>query len=226
MKKIVTSIVFFGLVALFGCRDESLNPLPGWEPGVHGFGVFADVAEPKDGAGSKPHIADNARNFTKTDQDKDAAKVNFKVRWVSLDNKLTVNKIEIVVDMIESYTDTDGNPKTNNVGGGGKVIKTITPAAGNRQWNTFSISPQEVYNAYKDATFKYDKVNAVPVFNNPKNPRLAGAWFNTTDRFVMVWRLYTTDGLVFKTFNSDSICGDPTPYSQASANCQLVWTVR
>ncbi|MBE7174558.1 MAG: hypothetical protein INR73_28560 [Williamsia sp.] len=232
MKKITSYAVFLGLLVLLGCRDDSLNPLPGWEPGVHGFGVFADIAEPKDGSGSRPNAVANAVNFPVANQG--AAKENFRLRWVSLDNKLTVNKMEVYVNMLESYNDPDGNPKTASLGA--KLIKTISPAPGNRTWSDFSISPDDIYTLYKDATVKYDGTNAVKVFENPARPRSAtqrllgagkvnGLNVNA-DQFVLTWYLYTTDGLVFKVWNSDSICGDPTPYSQAAANCSLNWTVK
>ncbi|WP_338874867.1 hypothetical protein WBJ53_04520 [Spirosoma sp. SC4-14] len=226
MKKTIIYAFTIGFLTLIGCRDESLNPIPDWEPGVHGFGVFADITEGAVGSSNKANIADYGKNFPLSAQNADAAKVNFKLRWVSLDNKLTVSKIEVYVDMIESYTDPDGNPKTASLGSGGVLAKTITPAAGNRQWNAFSLSPTEVYNLFKDATVKYDKVNAVPVFNNPATPRPAGAWFNKTDKFVLTWRLTTTDGLVFKTWEPSSICADPTAVSEASANCSLTWSAR
>lgn len=230
MKKILVYSLSLAVFLLVGCRDESLNPNKPWEPGVHGWGVFDGIAEGTTGGTAKPNIAANAKTFPLTGQD--AAKIDFKIRWVSLDNKLTVNKVVIKIDMIESYTDPDGNPKTVSLGSGGKVVKTISPAAGNRQWSSFSITPAEVYNLYKDATVKYDKVNAVPVFNNPARPRPAGARLQgaktgaSADAFVVTWELTTTDGLVFKTWNEDSICLDPTPVSQANANCRLNFIVK
>ena len=232
MKNIITYGLSLGLLVLLGCRDESLSPMPGWESGVHGFGVFADIAEPKDGAGSRPNAVANAVNFPLTNQS--AAKENLKLRWVSLDNKLTVNKVEVFVNMIESYNDPDGNPKTASLGA--KLVKTINPALGNREWSTFSITPDDVYTLFKDATVKYDGTNAVKVFENSARPRVAGQRLLgagtvnklavSADQFVMTWKLYTTDGAVFSVWNSDSICGDPTPYSQAAANCNLSWTVK
>jgi len=230
MKKVLVYSLSLAIFLLVGCRDESLNPNKPWEPGVHGWGVFAAVAEGANGSSNKANIAANAVNFPLTGQD--AAKIDFKIRWVSLDNELTVNKITIKVDMIESYTDPDGNPKTVSLGSGGKVVKTIDAPAGNRQWNTFSISPAEIYNLYKDATVKYDKVNAVKVFENPARPRPAGARLQgaktgaAADAFVVTWELTTTTGLVFKVWNEDSICLDPTPVSQANANCRLNFTVK
>ena len=230
MKKTLIYSLSLAIFLLVGCRDESLNPNKPWEPGVHGWGVFADIAEGKLGSNDKANIAANAKTFPLTGQD--GAKIDFKIRWVSLDNQLTVNKIVIKVDMIESYTDPDGNPKTVSLGSGGKVVKTIDAPAGNRQWNTFSITPAEIYNLYKDATVKYDKVNAVKVFDNPARPRPAGARLQgaktgaAADAFVVTWELTTSTGLVFKVWNEDSICLDPTPVSQANANCRLNFSVK
>ncbi|TAE29197.1 MAG: hypothetical protein EAZ91_13065 [Cytophagales bacterium] len=225
MKQLFSIALAVSVSLLMSCRDESLNPNKAWEPAVHGWGAFDGIAE-----AGKANIAANALNFPLTGQD--AAKIPFKIRWVSLDNKLTVSKIVVKVDMIESYTDPDGNPKTVSLGSGGKVVKTIDSPAGNRQWNSFTITPAEIYNLYKDATVKYDKVNAVSVFNNPARPRPATARLQgaaakaAADAFVVTWELTTSDGLVFKVWNEDSICLDPTPVSQANANCRLNFTVK
>lgn len=224
MKKLITYALSLGMVAVLGCRDESLNPLPGWDPGVQAYAAFADVAEPAKYAATRTNSLNYAKNFPLSGQDTDAAKVNFKIRWVSLDNILTVNKIEIYIDMLDYYSDADGNPKTASLGS--RLIKTINPAAANRQYSTFSITPTEVYNLFKDATVKYDKVNAVKVFQNPANPRPAGKWFNGTEDFVITWKLYTADGKVFTTWNPDSICGDVTAFTEAASNCQLVFDVK
>lgn len=228
MKKVLIYSISLAVSLLVGCRDESLNPNKPWEPGVHGWGVFASIAEGKQGSGDKKNIADNAVNFPLTGQDN--AKIDFKLRWVSLDNKLTVNKIDVYVEMIESYTDPDGNPKTASLGK--KLVKTISPATGNRQWNAFSVAPNDIYTLFKDATVKYDKVTAVKVFENPARPRPAGARLAgaikgaAADVFRLTWVLTTTDGLVFNVWNEDSICLDPTPVSEANANCRLNWTVK
>lgn len=234
MKKLVIYCMSAAIALLMGCRDESLDPNKAWEPAVHGFGVFDGISEGTAGGTAKPNIAANAVNFPVAGQS--AAKIPFKIRWVSLDNKLTVSKITMKVDMIESYYDADGNPKTVSLGGGGKVFKTIDAPTANRQWNSFTLSPDEVYTLFKDATVKYDKVNAVPVFNNPARPRPATARLRPSevisgktvnaDAFVITWELTTTSGLVFKVWNEDSICLDPTPVSQANANCRLNFTVK
>jgi hypothetical protein len=235
MKKLISLSLTATIALLMSCRDESLNPNKAWEPAVHGWTVFASLPEGTPGGSAKPNIVANGVNFPLTGQD--AAKIDFKTRWVSLDNQLTVSKIAIKVDMIESYTDPDGNPRTVSLGNGGKVVKTFDSPSGNRQWNTFSISPAEIYNLYKDATVKYDRVNAVPVFNNPARPRPASARLQgpqvvgtrtvaNADAFVVTWELTTSTGLVFRVWNEGSICGDPTPVSQANANCRLNFTVR
>lgn len=232
MKKILVYSISLAFFLLVGCRDESLNPNKPFEPGVHAWGVFDGVAE-----AAKANIASNSKNFPLTGQDN--SKIDFKIRWVSLDNKLTVSKIAIKVDMVESYTDIDGNPKTVSLGSGGKVVKTIDSPAANRQWSSFSVSAQEIYNLYKDATVKYDKKTDTKVFANPARPRPAGTRLQgpqtdpvskkviaNADAFVVSWELTTSDGLVFRVWNEDSICLDPTPVSQANANCRLNFTVR
>ena len=235
MKKIFIYSISASIALLMGCRDETLNPNKAWEPAVHAFGVFDGLSEGTPGGTAKPNILANAKNFSLTGQD--GSKIDFKIRWVSLDNKLSVSKIVVKVDMLESYTDPDGNPKTVSLGSGGKVAKTIDAPAANRQWNTFSLTPADIYSLFKDVTVKYDKVNAVKVFENPARPRPAtarlqgplvvgGKTLASADTFVVTWELTTTDGLVFKVWNEDSICLDPTPVSQANANCRLNFTVK
>jgi len=238
MKRILSLTVIISLLfAFIACRDESLNPIPKWESGVHAFTVFDGIAfngnvleRPQ------PYEVNFARNFPRAIQS--SAKINFKTRWVSLDGKLTVNKIEIYVRMLETYNDPDGNPKVADLSGNGKgkLITTISAPADNRVWNAFSITPDQVYNAYKAATVKYDKVNAVNVFNNPSRPRPANARFRPretaaygdvdADNFVVTWVLYTNDGSVFNTWHPDGVCGDQTAVSEANSNCSLTFNVR
>ncbi len=212
MKKILIYTLSLAVFVLVGCRDETLNPLPGWDPAVHGFGVFDTK-----GVTKATLISDYTLNLPLKGQDK--ASVPFRIRWVSLDNKLTVSKIDINVEMIEYYKDSDGNDKQASLGV--KVVKSVASPAANRQWNSFTVSGTELFNLFKDATVKYDKVNAVKVFANKANPRPTGSWFNGSEDFVITWTLTTTDGLVFKKFNEDSVCGDPTLLTEASANCRL-----
>lgn len=224
LKKIFSIGFALSLLLLFeACRDESLNPVPEFEPAVHGFLIFDGV--PFDGKINnrpQPYERDYAKNFPATAQDK--GKVDLKIRWVSLDNKLTVNKIEIFVEMKEYYQDAEGNEKTVSLGQ--KLINTIAAPTANRQWNNFNITPLQVYTAFKDATVKYDKVTAVKVFANPNNPRPTGLWFNGSEDFIVTWKLYTTDGKVFKAGGSSGICGDVTSVSEANSNCQVTFDIK
>lgn len=224
IKKIFSIGFALSLLLLFeACRDESLNPVPEFDPAVHGFLIFDGV--PFDGKiNNRPQLyeKDYAKNFPTTAQDK--GKVDLKIRWVSLDNKLTVNKIEIFVEMKEYYQDAEGNSKTVSLGQ--KLVNTIATPTANRQWNSFSITPLQIYTAFKDATVKYDKVSDVKVFANPKNPRPTGLWFNGSEDFVITWKLYTTDGKIFKSGGSSGICGDVTSVSEANSNCQLTFDVK
>jgi hypothetical protein len=224
IKKIFSIGFALSLILVFNaCRDESLNPVPVFEPGVHGFCVFDGVAFNGNlNSRPQPYEKNYAKNFPLTGQDN--AKLDFKVRWVSLDNKLTVNKIEIYVEMKEYYKDPEGNEKVASFGQ--KLINTIATPASNRQYNSFSITPTQVYNAFKDATVKYDKVKDTKVFANPANARPTGKWFNGTEDMIVTWRLYTSDGSVFKSWSPDGICGDVTSVSEANANCQLTFDVK
>ena len=225
MKKILIYTLSLAVFVLVGCRDETLNPLPGWDPAVHGFAIFDGVAAGANATSRpQPYERAYAKNFPLTKQDAATATVPLKIRWVSLDSKLSVSKIDVYLEMIEYYTDADGNDKQASLGN--KIVKTISSPAANRQWNSFTISGTEAFNLFKDATVKYDKVNAVKVFANKANPRPTGTWFNGSEDFVVTWILTTTDGLVFKKFNEDSICGDPTSISEAVANCRLYFDVK
>lgn len=238
MKKILSLTIMVSLMLAFAaCRDESLNPLPTFLPGVHAFTIFDGIAFNGNLlARPQPYEVANAKNFPKTAQN--TAKIDLKTRWVSLDNKLTVNKIDIYVRMLESYNDPDGNPKVADLSGDGKgkLITTIASPAANRQWNNFSITPQQIYDAYKTATVKYNKVTAVNVFSNPARPRPTNAWMRPAetasygaveaDNFIVTWVLYTSDGQIFNTWNPDSICGDPTSVSEANSNCQISFIVK
>ncbi len=225
MKKIISTLFVCCIAMLMSCRDESLNPLPGWEPALHGFVIFDGVAPAANAkTRNQPYITDYARNFPLKAQDAATATVPFKIRWVSLDNKLTASKVDVYLEMIEYYQDADGNDKQSSLGN--KLVKSISAPAGNRQWNSFTISGTEAFNLFKDATVKYDKTNAVKVFANPANKRPTGQWFNGSEDFVVTFVLTTSDGLVFKKFNEDSICGDPTDISEASANCRLYFDVK
>jgi hypothetical protein len=251
MKKILGILVILTtLISVNGCRDESLNPVPVWESAVHGYTIFDGIAfNGNINSRPQPYEVNNALNFPKATQA--AATIPFKIRWVSLDNKLTVNKIEIYVRVVESYNDKDGNPKvsdwsnpkgastTYQAGGSGKLIATIATPAANRAWNTFSITPQQVYDAYKATAVNYGSGD-VNVFSNPGRPRPAGAYFRpaekgtnagltadvASDNFVVSWVLYTSDGGKFNVWEPSSICGDVTAVSEADSNCSLSFIVK
>lgn len=232
MKKntlLALSLLVLSLPAINACRDESLNPLPQWEPGVHGYGVFVTPT------GGESRAA-NAVNFPLATQA--TAKNDYKIRWVSLDQQLTVNKIEVYVDFRERFLNE--NKSQVAVSHGQKLLKTITPGA-NRVWSNFSVTPAEIYDLFKAVKFKYDGTNEVNVFDNPlRTPasRFLGARKDpdpnvpeakklgvAADDFVLRWRLYTPDGKVFKSW-SVSVCTEIIAAGEANSNCELVWTVR
>lgn len=225
-KKIHVLLLFILLGAFGSCRNEDLDPLPAWEPGLHGYGVFA----------TKESRDSYTANFPATNQLN--SKIDYKIRWVSLDNKLSVSKIELYVNFMESYLDGDKNERV--VSHGTKLVKTLD-ASGNRVWTDFSVSAAEVFGLFKDAKFKYDGATETMVFANPL--RTAEAPFLakrqdpdpnvpaekklavSADEFVLTWRLYTPDDKVFKSW-SVSICEEITSAGEGNSNCELVWSVR
>jgi hypothetical protein len=219
--------LFISAFVIQSCRDESLNPVPKWESGLHAYTIFDGIAfDGKPLSRPQPYEKNNAKNFPADGQDDPAVNVPFKIRWVSLDNKLTVAKIDVYIKMFESYVDPAGNPQKAELSGGtGKLLTSITAPTGNRQWNAFKVTPTQIYNLFKDATVKYDKVNATKVFENPKKARPKGQWFDgKTDEFQIFWKLTSTEGLVYESWGPN-LCGDPTAVSEANSNCTLNFTI-
>lgn len=183
--------------------------MPAWESGVHGFGAF---------------VEGSAQNFVFQETGTD---IDMTLRWVSIDDKVTVNKIELYVVFNESYTDADGNPATAKHGGDeGVLFQTIegSEVPGDGEDITISVSQADVYELYQNNTFDYDKDGpeaAISVFNtNPYNPDRSPAQpFVKGDAFQLRWKFYTTDGRVFERWGV-SVCTE-----FPGANCAVNWGV-
>jgi hypothetical protein len=209
--KAIKLFLFFaiGALFLFSCRDESLNPVPKWETGVHGYGATAKTAVSK---------KDTLVEFSQKDVNKP---IWFSHYWQSLDNKNTVAKIEFFVYWNEYYVDENGNSKTAPHGGTifsdpGKLFKTVTAPKGNREVENHALTQAEIYNLYKDAKFDYkDGKGTVAVFDG-KN-RTAAKPFNDNDEFLIRWKLTAADGRVFEVWGPDSICAGEV----LGANCEV-----
>jgi len=216
----------FLLVTILSCKDESLNPIPVWEPGVRGWGHGPVVVT----AGDK--FA--GENFSATD----LAKVSpIKFRWISHDGKITINKVEFYFFFDEIYKDRDGNfPTVRHAGSygggeGGKLWKTIEGSAlgANDVDIDLSVSQADVYNVFKDATYDYKgdpAIGAVKVFENPeRTKRTAAAPFIAdgarSDKFRISWKLYATNGRVYDSFG-DGVCAEELPLG----NCFETWSIK
>jgi hypothetical protein len=196
-KYLVLMIVSFGIIT--ACKDESLQVVPVWESAVHGFGA----------------VTSSNSDFLYNDP---AVDVDMDLKWISIDGKQKVTKIDVYALFDESYVDVDGNPKIASHGGDdGKLINTYSGATvpANRTAVSFSVSQASLYELYKDAVYDYGN-GEVSVFDNPDKPQR-----NDTQRFMwddaitVRWELTTEDGRVFKKWGP-SVCTE-----FPGANCQI-----
>jgi len=188
---LVLAIVSLGVIT--SCKDESLQVVPEWESAVHGF---ADVTSTN---------SDLLYNDPATDVDID-------LKWISIDGKLTVTKIEVFALFNENYIDQDDNPKVAAHGGDDGILLTSfegSAVPANRTAVSFSVSQDDLFDLYKDATFDYDGDGPKPevnVFTNPDKPqRNATQHFMWDDKIKIRWELTTSDGRVFKAWGV-SVC--------------------
>ncbi|SDL86127.1 hypothetical protein SAMN05421823_108302 [Catalinimonas alkaloidigena] len=210
---------------LVSCRDEELNPYVAPEPGVHGFGQFltadGDAIPAVDEFYSQTAI-DNAIAVDSAAQT--TASVPFQVRYVSIDQKLLANSMTLYVEFDQPYTDPDGNPRIAAFGGTSPG-PTIPPGTQwtslenlqNREPVSLSITLQDVYDLYKDATFDYGN-GVVNVFS-AENGRPEGARFHTGDRVRIYWRIHADNDLYFGSW-SPSVCNE-----FLGANCYIEFGV-
>lgn len=212
MNRIKLLVLALVMVAIAGCRDEDLNPIPVYETSIHGWGRL-DAASPK--------------NFVFEDLTKD---ITIKYQWNSIDGLLGVNKIEFYAFFDESYKDLDGNDRIArhagrflNANGGGKLFKTLqgSEIPANRSDISFKLSQIDMYNIFKDAEFDYGK-GKVKVFANPDKPSrdVAKRPFIAGDNLEISWVIYANDGRKFD-FWSESICSEEFPKS----SCTVKWGV-
>ena len=197
------------MLSTTACEDEALNPYIEPLPGVHAYAVMAE-GSPEDFA------------YGNTEED-----VSFDIQWVSVDNALTVNRIDLFVLFNENYTDQDGNPLVARHGGDeGILFRTIegSELPVNRTNVGFSLDQAEIYQLYEGITYDYDDDESTPetpVFANPAKPArvIPGAPFVESDNFVVRWVLYTDDDQVFDSW-SPSVCTE-----LPGANCDVTWGV-
>lgn len=195
-KYIIVMIASVGIIT--SCKDESLQVVPDWETGVHGFAAVTS---------------------TNTDllYNDPAVDVDLDLKWISIDGKVAVNKMEVFVLFDEAYVDVDGNPKVASHGGTkGKLLKSFEGSAvpANRTNVSFSVTQAEVYNLYQASTFDYGN-GPVNVFTNPDKPqRNATQHFMWDDVLTIKWTFTADDGRVFSSW-APSVCTE-----FPGANCE------
>jgi hypothetical protein len=209
--KILALAAFLALAT--GCEEvEPTVATP--ETAVHGWGRFE---------GTSP------RNFIFANP----AEITLLFQWNSIDGKTKVNKIEFYAYFDESYIDAEGNPRIARHGGrfldakgGGKLLKTLSggDVPANRTDIKLTVKQSDIYNLYKDATFKYDGKTDTKVFANPAKPdRTAATPMVKGDAVEISWVLYSEDGRKFD-FWSGSICSREFPNSSCTETFGVVCT--
>jgi hypothetical protein len=210
MKKLKNILLMFSamLAITISCKDEDIELVPEWESAVHGDAVFPEGA---------------SQNFVFGDM---TVPVGTELKWISIDSKTTVTKIEVFALFNETYTDPQGIPATAKHGGDeGVLLATYegSEVPGNREALTINITQDQIYNLYKDAAFDYDKdeaTAATPVFDNPDKPtRSETSRFIKGDAFQLRWEFTTADGRVFDSW-SPSVCNE-----FPDAACSINWGV-
>jgi hypothetical protein len=200
------SLMLLAVIAFVtSCKDDR-ELVPDWESGINGEGTITSAA--KDFKRGDPSIP-----------------LDFNLKWISVDGKATVTKIDVFVLFKENYIDSNGDPAVANHGGnsgrlftsfeGGEVPPNRTPVS-------FSITQPELYNLYQDATFDYgDGKGPVSVFGDPYNPTRDDVnRFVPEDKLTVIWHFTASDGRVFKAW-SPSVCTE-FPGSNCSVDFSVV----
>ena len=210
-KYLITGIITIGF--LMSCKDDSLQVVPEWGSAVHGLGAFSATTDDV--------------NFIKGDP---SVELDFDLLWNSIDGKLTVEKIDIYVVFNEAYKDADGNPKTAKHGGDqGRLFMTLEGSSvpSNKELTSFSISQDDLYALYSDATFKYDVTTGddpvLPVWGAGSirlDRNTSSFKFVDGDTFQVRWAFTTDDGRVFSTWGV-SVCTE-FPGANCSVNFAAV----
>lgn len=187
--KIYLMLAIVSLGIIISCKDESLQVVPEWESAVHGFA----------------EVTSTNSDLLYNDPSKD---VDIDLKWISIDGKLTVTKIDVYALFNENYIDVDGNPKVAAHGGTeGKLLTSIEGSAvpANRSAVSFSVTQAQLYNLYQASTFDYGN-GLVNVFTNPAKPqRNATQRFMWDDKIKIRWEYTTDDGRVFSKWGV-SVC--------------------
>jgi hypothetical protein len=202
LKYSTFSALLASLFLVFAC-EKVASPLPTFETAVHALGKLTTASFA---------IANTA------------APAAYKWRWVSIDGKNTVSKVEYFVTLTEAYDDKEGNARVANHGT--KAWKVIEGSAigANRTDIDGSITQADVYGLFKDAAFDYGKGGGkVNVFT--QNGRTATNRFIKNDGISITWFIYTADGRKFTEW-SPAVCeslldGTGAPLANCSMNISV-----
>lgn len=200
--------IFFLAVS---CKDDK-ELVPVWESAVNGQGLITSSL--KDLRIGSPEIP-----------------MDFSLKWVSIDGKLDVTKMDVYLSFTENYTDADKNPAVASHGEvlwatyeGGSVPANRAPVA-------FSITQDDLYQAYQSATFDYgDGAGPVNIFATPVNATFREQGRDTTrltsaDKFKIRWVFTTSDGRTFGKF-ADGTGWSPSACTELpGSNCQIAFGV-
>ena len=185
------------------CSDDK-ELVPVWETAINGEGL----------------IVSTAQDFKRGDP---SVTLDFELKWISVDQKATVTKMEVFFTWKETYTDVDGNPAVANHGT--KTLATYEGGAvpANRTAVAWTLTQAQVQALYSGATFDYNdgvSGNAIDVFGAPYNPaRDATNIFIDKDAFTVTWHYTSDDGRVFDSW-SPSVCTE-----FPGSNCQVEFGV-
>jgi len=204
MIKHIPVLALMATVFLSSCRKEELNPVATPEPGVWGQGKLL--------SGQFTAGADAS------------SKVSMQLKWIDVNKKVTITKMEIFITMTERYTDKNGNPATANHGT--KSYK-VFDAKGNNEAVPFDITANEVYTLFQTAKFDYGKGAGNQDVFTTANGRPAGARFTKNDSFKMEWAFTSKDGLVYKWWSVSVVNGEVyVDQPDIAANASVSWTVK
>lgn len=246
-KIFLTSATLIGLA--IGCKDDSLSPYIEPNGGASGLGQFVSLSDgttllPTATAFYSQSAVDAVTFF---DENNQANGINYKLQWVSYDDRVNIASIELYVAYNETYSDADRNPLIADHGGPskgpsypeGKFWKSVTPT-GARAPIDLTITPSDMFELFKDQTWDYDddgteegifsaeaaaitktdRTVSTKRFLSSRTVTLtAGNVTLAADQFVLRWRLIGDDGKGYGSWSA-SVCQETV-----GINCAGQWRV-
>ena len=245
-KIFLTSATLIGLA--IGCKDESLSPYIPPNGAANGLGQFVSLSNGAllpSATGFYDQSAIDANVFF--DENNQANGINYKLQWLSYDNRVNIASIELYIEYNETYSDADRNPLIAAHGGpskgpsypAGKFWKSVTPTA-QRTPVDLTITPADIYTLFQGNTFDYDgdgteegifsaaaaaitktdrTVSSKRFYSSRKVTLPAGDVTLAADQFRIRWRLIGDDGTGYGSWSA-SVCSETV-----GINCVGTWRV-